>query len=210
MAPGMVLGLVFLITLPGVGIPWLPIVESKCDIVEGYAAAGKRSWQMFVDDLRRMILRDASSLRDELMGYADDGQIWTIPPGTKNSAGTLVLHLAGNIQHFIGAELGRTGYVRDRDAEFSRRNVSRADLLAEVDRAVAATRAGLAALKEEDLEQPFPGELAGHSWPTGLLLFHMATHLAYHLGQIDYHRRIVTGQTGNVTALSLAALKQGS
>jgi hypothetical protein len=163
---------------------------------------------MFVNNLRRMILRDTSSLRDELMGYGDDGQIWAIPPGTKNSAGTLVLHLTGNLQHFFGAALGRTGYVRDRDEEFNRRGVPRAELLAEVDRAMAAARAGLTVLKEEDLERPFPGELAGHSWPTGLLLFHMATHLAYHLGQLDYHRRIVTGQAGNVTALSLTALKQ--
>jgi uncharacterized damage-inducible protein DinB len=165
---------------------------------------------MFVDDLRSTILRDASSLRDQLMGYGDDREIWTIPPGTRNSAGTLALHLTGNLQHFFGAVLGKTGYVRDRDAEFNRRNVPRAELLAEVDRAVAAARAGLAALKEEELERPFPGGLAGHSWPTGLLLFHMATHLAYHLGQIDYHRRIVTGQAGNVTALSLTALKQDS
>ena len=162
---------------------------------------------MFVEDLRRMIMRDASSLRDELMGYENDGQLWKILPGTKNAAGTLVLHLAGNLQHFFGAVLGKTGYVRNRDAEFSRREVPRAELLAEVDRAVAAARTGLTALKESDLERPYPEDLAGHAWPTGLLLFHMATHLAYHLGQIDYHRRMVTGQPGNVPALSLTALK---
>jgi uncharacterized damage-inducible protein DinB len=162
---------------------------------------------MFVEDLRRMILRDVSSLRDELMAYESDAQVWKILPGTRNSAGTLVLHLVGNVQHFFGAVLGRTGYVRDRDAEFSRRDVPRAELAAEVDRAVAAAHEGLAALREEDVERPYPGELAGHTWPSGLLLFHMATHLTYHLGQIDYHRRVVTGQPGNVVAISLSALK---
>ncbi len=162
---------------------------------------------MFVEDLRRVIHRDASSLRDELMGYENDGQIWQVLPGTKNAAGTLVLHLTGNLQHFFGAVLGKTGYVRNRDAEFSRRDVPRAELLAEVDRAVAAAQTGLAALQESDLERPYPGQLAGETWPTGLLLFHMATHLAYHLGQIDYHRRVVTGQAGTVPALSLTALK---
>jgi DinB superfamily len=163
---------------------------------------------MRADDLRRVILRDAASLRDELMAYADERQIWAVPPGTRNPAGTLVLHLAGNLQHFIGAGLGKTGYVRDRDAEFSRRDVPRSELVAEADRALAAARAGLAALGDGDLDRVYPFEVGGRTWPTGLLLLHMATHLSYHLGQIDYHRRIVTGETGAVTALSLTALAE--
>jgi hypothetical protein len=161
---------------------------------------------MCVEDLRRVFLRDTESLRAELSAYPHEHQIWVAPPGTKNSAGTLVLHLTGNLQHYIGAELGRTGYVRDRDAEFSMRSLSRADLIGEVDRALAAVRAGFAALTDAMLDEPFPGEIRGRVWPTGLLLLHMSTHLSYHLGQIDYHRRIVTGEAGVVDALSLAVL----
>jgi len=156
---------------------------------------------MTVEYLRRVFVRDASSLRDELQAYPQESEIWATPAGTRNSAGTLVLHLAGNLQHFVGAQFGGTGYVRNRDAEFSRRDVSRADLLAECDAALHAVSLGLAGLVDADLSKPFPVSLAGVTLPTGLALLHMATHLSYHLGQIDYHRRLVTGQFGDVKAL---------
>ena len=156
---------------------------------------------MNVDCLRRVFVRDASTLRDELQAYPDESSIWSMPPGIKNSAGTLALHLTGNLRHFIGAQFGSTGYVRNRDAEFSRRNVSRADLVAECDAALGAIELGLAGLSDADLLKPFPVLLAGATLPTGLALLHMATHLSYHLGQIDYHRRLVTGQYGEVHAL---------
>ncbi len=158
---------------------------------------------MIVEDLHRVFARDATTLRDELLAYPEEQQIWAMPPGTKNSAGTLALHLCGNLQHYIGALFGRTGYVRDRPAEFSRRNVSRADLLAECDAALDAIARGFAALADDDLAKPFPDQLGGATLPTGLALIHMATHLAYHLGQIDYHRRLVTGQYGEIKGLSV-------
>ena len=156
---------------------------------------------MNVEYLRRVFVRDASTLRDELLAYPVEQQIWAMPPGIKNSAGTLALHLCGNLQHFVGALFGQTGYVRNRDAEFSRRDVTRAELVAECDAALAAIARGCAGLTDAALSEPFPGGLAGAQLPTGLALLHMATHLAYHLGQIDYHRRLVTGQYGEVKAL---------
>ena len=156
---------------------------------------------MNVEYLRRVFVRDASTLRDELLAYPDEKQIWAMPPGVKNSAGTLALHLCGNLQHFVGALFGGTGYVRNRDAEFSRRDVTRVELMAECDAALAAIARGFAALTDEALAAPIPGGLAGAQLSTGLALLHMATHLAYHLGQIDYHRRLVTGQFGEVKAL---------
>jgi hypothetical protein len=156
---------------------------------------------MNVEYLRRVLIRDASTLRDELLAYPQEHQIWATPSGTRNSAGTLALHLAGNLRHFVGAQFGSTGYVRHRDAEFSRRDVPRAELLTECDAALDALTRGFAALTDEALSKPFPVELAGATLPTGLALLHMATHLAYHLGQIDYHRRLVTGAFGEVKAL---------
>lgn len=156
---------------------------------------------MNVEYLRRVFVRDASSLRDELMAYPEESQIWAMPPGIRNSAGTLVLHLTGNLRHFVGALFGQTGYVRDRDAEFSRRGLSRAELLAECDAALDALARGLPRIADEALSKPFPVPLAGATLPTGLALLHMATHLSYHLGQIDYHRRLITGQFGDVKAL---------
>ncbi|MEI6670143.1 MAG: DUF1572 family protein [Acidobacteriota bacterium] len=156
---------------------------------------------MNIEYLHRVISRDASTLSDELTAYPLESQIWEMPPGIKNAAGTLVLHLCGNLRHFVGAQFGGTRYVRERDLEFSRRDVSRADLLAECDAARHAVAQGFATLTDGDLGKPFPVQLAGETLPTGLALLHMATHLSYHLGQIDYHRRLVTGQCGEVKAL---------
>jgi hypothetical protein len=158
---------------------------------------------MNVEYLHRVFARDTSTLRDELLAYPEEQQIWAMPPGMKNSAGALALHLCGNLQHFVGALFGQTGYVRNRDAEFSRRDVSRADLVAECDAALSAIAIGCARLTDGALSEPFPGGLAGAPFPTGLALLHMATHLAYHLGQIDYHRRFVTGKVGDVKALPI-------
>jgi uncharacterized damage-inducible protein DinB len=158
---------------------------------------------MNVEYLHRVFARDAVTLGRELLAYPEERQIWALPPGTKNSAGTLALHLCGNLQHYLGALFGRTGYVRDRATEFSRRDVPRTEMLAECDAALEAIARGFAALGEDALAKPFPEPLAGTTLPTDLALLHMATHLAYHLGQIDYHRRVVTGQYGEIKALPI-------
>ncbi|MCL4866852.1 MAG: DinB family protein, partial [Gemmatimonadales bacterium] len=116
-------------------------------------------------------------------------------PGIANSAGTLSLHAAGNLQHFIGARLGNTGYVRDRPAEFGSRDIPRADLVAELGRAIDAVGATLASLDPAVLDTEHPDSFTnGKRVSVGVLLGHLATHLTYHLGQVDYHRRLVTGQ----------------
>jgi len=97
----------------------------------------------FAADLAALLDRDLRALRRELEAYPDERQIWQQVPGLPNTAGTLALHLAGNLQHYIGAQFGGTGYVRDRDAEFARRGVSRAELVAEIERARVAIRTGL-------------------------------------------------------------------
>lgn len=144
--------------------------------------------------VRTVLLRDLASLAREIEAYPDDTTPWYTPPGISNAAGTLALHCAGNLQHFVGACLGGTGYVRDRAAEFSRRGASRAALVAELDRARAVVDTVLATLPAERRAAPFPQEFQGKAIGTEQFLVHLATHLAYHLGQVDYHRRLVTGQ----------------
>jgi uncharacterized damage-inducible protein DinB len=154
------------------------------------------------ESLSVLITRDLRLIRRELEAYPDEASLWALPGGLRNSAGTLALHIAGNLQHYFGAVLGRSGYVRNREAEFARRNVPRAELLAEIDRAAAAVRSVLAALPTERLEGDYPEPIAGHRVKTGDYLMHMATHLVYHAGQLDAHRRAVTGQTEGVAAVS--------
>lgn len=141
--------------------------------------------------------RDLQALRREVEAYPDERSLWETVPGIINTAGTLVLHLTGNIQHYFGALLGGTGYVRDRPAEFARRDVPRADLLRQIDAARSAVRVGLASFSDGQLAAEYPEAIAGVRVTTGDYLVHLATHFAYHLGQLDYHRRVVTrNQTG--------------
>ena len=122
-------------------------------------------------------------------------------------AGTLALHLAGNLQHYVGARWGGTGYVRDRDAEFARRDVPRAELIAEIERARAAVAAGLGAVGAEAARRGrIPSSSRGCRIRTGDFLVHTAVHLAYHLGQLDAHRRVVTGNAEGVGAVKPAEL----
>jgi len=104
-------------------------------------------------DVARMLERELAAVQREIALFRDDTLVWRTAPATPNSAGNLALHLAGNIQHFIGASLGRTGYVRDRDAEFNRRSGTRADLLAELDRAIAVVRQVLPAVSPDALAE---------------------------------------------------------
>jgi uncharacterized damage-inducible protein DinB len=146
--------------------------------------------------------RDLQALRREVEAYPDDRALWRAVPGITNTAGTLVLHLTGNLQHYLGARLGETGYVRDRAAEFARRDVPRAELLREIEAARSAARAGLAHLSDPQLAAAYPETIAGVRVATGEYLVHLTTHFAYHLGQLDYHRRVVTGNQSGVGAMS--------
>ncbi|MEO6056192.1 MAG: DinB family protein [Gemmatimonadales bacterium] len=152
-------------------------------------------------DIAAIIDRDLRTLRRELEAYPDPRQLWQEVAGMPNSAGTLALHLAGNLQHYVGALWAGTGYVRDREAEFARRNVPRDELVAEIERARAAVTAGLAHLDGGTLDADYPEPIAHMRIRTGEYLVHLATHVAYHLGQVDFHRRVVTSNAESVGAL---------
>jgi hypothetical protein len=156
--------------------------------------------------VKALLLRELATLRRELEAYPDERQIWALPPGIPNSAGTLTLHLAGNIQHFVGNRLGKTGYVRDRAAEFARRDVPRRELIAEIDATERAVSRGMAALTPEILKADYPDVMVGHRYQTEDFLIHLATHCAFHLGQVDYHRRTVTGDATSAKPMDMTQL----
>lgn len=157
---------------------------------------------MFASYLSTIIARDLRALRREVEAYPDDASLWRTLPTIPNAAGTLVLHLSGNLQHFIGAQLARNGYVRDREAEFSRRNVPRSELLSHIDAALEAVIGTMAHVTDADLDTTFPTPIGNARVKTADMLIHLATHLAYHLGQIDYHRRAIAGDSRSVNAVS--------
>ena len=156
--------------------------------------------------ISHFLRRELRSLRLELEAYPDEQLLWALPAGLPNSAGTLALQLAGNLRHYVGALLGGTGYLRNRDEEFSARDVPRAVLLeqlAEAERVIASTLPGLS---EEQMSRPFPEKIRDQQLRTDEFLLQLAVHLAYHLGQVSYHRRVVTGDVRGVGALSAAEL----
>ena len=146
---------------------------------------------MLLEILSELFERDLNKLTSEIEQYPDEADIWKKPDGVPNSAGNLCLHLNGNLQHFIGATLGDTGYVRDRDAEFSSTGVPREKMLADVDATLYVVKSTLATLNDADLTGKYPIEVFGHPMTTGWFLTHLATYLTWHLGQINYHRRMM-------------------
>ncbi len=161
---------------------------------------------MHKDDFRVVMLRDLRAVAREVSLYPSDDALWATMPGLANSGGTLALHLAGNLQHFVGGVLGGSGYVRDREAEFATRGRARSEVVAELERAQRAVERTFDALSEARLGDEFPVELAGRRIVTSRVLLHLATHLTYHLGQIDYHRRLVAPESGVAGTVALAEL----
>jgi hypothetical protein len=156
--------------------------------------------------LAAILDRDLATLRREVEAYPDERDLWREIPGIANVGGTLALHLTGNLQHYFGTLLAKTSYVRDRPAEFARRNVPRSELLREVDAARAAVKAGSASVSATQLVADFPETIGGCRVRTGDYLVHLAVHFAYHLGQLDFHRRVVTGLNTSVDAVRPAEL----
>jgi uncharacterized damage-inducible protein DinB len=161
---------------------------------------------MLPEAVTAILDRDLRALAREVEAYPDDGSLWLLPEGAANSAGTLVLHLTGNIQHFLGAHLGGTGFVRDRNAEFAARGVPRAALLRQIEAARSAVRSAGERLTDAALEQDFPEVVGGMRVATGEYLIHLVSHFAYHLGQVDYHRRLVTRDVRGVNAIRAGEL----
>lgn len=155
-----------------------------------------------VNTLRTMMLRELRSLEREIAAYPDDESLWQVRDGIPNSAGNLALHLAGNLRHFIGATLGDTGYLRDRDSEFAIKGMSRDELIAIVRSAIDDLSNTFDSLTDERLEEEYPLAVLETKLRTRDFLTHLAVHLSYHLGQIDYHRRLLTTSSQAVNTVS--------
>lgn len=147
---------------------------------------------MLIKVLSELYERDLLKLKQEIEQYSDEADLWKTSDGIANSAGNLSRHLIGNLQHFFGATLGGTGYVRDRDGEFANTNISREQILADIDTTRDVVRSTLAKLTESDLAKNYPLEVADQTVTTEYFIVHLASHFNYHLGQINYHRRMLS------------------
>jgi hypothetical protein len=143
--------------------------------------------------LQDLFRRDLAKLKEEIGAYKNEQAIWLTDKSIPNSGGNLCLHLCGNLSHFIGATLGNTGYVRNRDLEFSDKGVSHDELIKKIDETLDAVDKTLASIADEQLAANFPIEVFKDKpiTSTEWMLVHLATHLNYHLGQVNYHRRML-------------------
>ena len=144
----------------------------------------------FLESVQQLLLRDLGKLETEVMASSNVGSLWLVRGEISNSTGTLCLHLCGNIQHYFGAVLGGTGYTRDRNAEFSRRDVPVAELVEQIRAARSAVEVTLPRLDDQRLDDDYPERVFERPVSTRFFFIHLVAHLGYHLGQINYHRRL--------------------
>jgi uncharacterized damage-inducible protein DinB len=146
---------------------------------------------MLIDTLKIIFSRDLLKLKAEIELYKGEKNIWIIDKGIANSAGNLCLHLIGNLNTYIGGEIGKTNYIRNRDLEFSQKNVAREALINKIDDTIAVVQHALEKMTDEELGKEYPLLVFDKKTSTEYFLVHLVAHLSYHLGQINYHRRLL-------------------
>lgn len=146
---------------------------------------------MLTDTLKTLFSRDLTKLKQELELYKSEANIWIIDKSILNSAGNLSLHLVGNLNTYFGAVLGNTGYVRNRPEEFSLKDVPRQELINKIEQTIEIINAVLGTIREEQLKADYPQPVFDGNMSTEYFLVHLAMHLSYHLGQVNYHRRLL-------------------
>ena len=160
----------------------------------------------FAGHIRALLLRELGAVRRQIEAYPDDATPWKDVPGLPNAGGNLALHVCGNLRHFIGAVLGKSGYVRKRDLEFSTKGLSRAEVVSIVDAARDEVGRALDGLTSETLRARYPENVGNRALDSQLFLTHLAVHLGFHLGQLDYHRRAATGDRTSVGNVQLSEI----
>ncbi len=146
---------------------------------------------MVIETLQKIFKRDLEKLKQEIASYCNESNLWKVDKSIANSSGNLCIHLVGNLNTYIGAEIGKTGYVRNRDLEFSLKNIPQAQLVKMIEDTIVVVEDGLSKLNENDLEREYPLLVFKEKTSTGYFLVHLAVHLGYHLGQVNYHRRLL-------------------
>jgi uncharacterized damage-inducible protein DinB len=141
--------------------------------------------------LQELFTRDLRKLHDEIGAYSSEEKIWCVEKGIPNSAGNLCLHLIGNLNTYIGKELGHTNYVRNRPLEFSQKHIPKRILLNQINETLQIVNETLEKIDERTLPEEYPILVFDKTKSIRHTLIHLATHLTWHLGQINYHRRLL-------------------
>ena len=146
---------------------------------------------MLIETLITLFKRDLNKLVVEIESYKNEKNLWLVHKEISNSTGNLCLHIVGNLNTFIGAEYGNTGYIRQRELEFSLKDVPKSELIRQVKDVCLVVENALNLLSPDDLQKEYSRRVFKDTMTTEFFLVHLTTHLAYHLGQINYHRRLL-------------------
>lgn len=143
------------------------------------------------ESLIKLFERDLDRVKQEISAYKNEDDLWRVEGDILNTPANLCMHIAGNLQHFFGAVLSGSDYKRDRDFEFNGTGLTRQELLDDIETAKKVVSYTLNALSDDDLEKEFPLQPFGHPMTTGFFIIHLYSHVSWHLGHINYHRRIL-------------------
>lgn len=146
---------------------------------------------MLIESLQTLFNRDLNKLKTEILLYQDEKNIWHIEKSIANSAGNLCLHLIGNLNTYLGSVIGKTNYIRNRELEFFQKDISRYELINKIEDTIIVVTDALNKLTDQALQEEYPILVFEKKTSTLYFLIHLTTHLAYHLGQINYHRRLL-------------------
>ena len=146
-------------------------------------------------EMAQLFRRDLTRLIQELKAFRDPEDLWRTQPGIRNSVGNLALHLEGNLREYVGRQLGQVPYHRQREAEFSSEWLPLDDLIQRIEAVNKIVPDIISSLSTEELEAMYPEEVFAAPLSTQQFLISLHGHLNYHLGQIDYLRRILTEGT---------------
>jgi hypothetical protein len=144
-------------------------------------------------NLALLFRRDLSRLIHQIDAFPDDETLWRKLPGITNSAGNLVLHLEGNLREYIGRQIGWLPYQRNRPIEFNATGLPKEELTARVIELQDAIPAVISTLSSEQLQREYPEQVLEIPLATQEFLIHLYGHLNWHLGELDYLRRALSG-----------------
>jgi uncharacterized damage-inducible protein DinB len=144
---------------------------------------------MLIPTLKTLFTRDLTKLKTEIASYQDENAVWSSDQYINNSAGNLCLHIVGNLNTYIGAEIGKSNFVRNRELEFSAKNIPKDVLIEKIEDTITVVNEALDKLTEADMTKSYPLLVLDTKTTYAFFLVHLSSHLSYHLGQITYHRR---------------------
>lgn len=142
-------------------------------------------------ELANMYERDFQKLIEEINLFQAEENIWKTSGSINNSSGNLALHLLGGLNYLIGSVLTKNGYIRDREKEFTIKGVERNEIIAELEGLKQLVKETILQITEQDLKSPYPIFFDKDDATISYVLTQLLVHLNYHLGQINYLRRVL-------------------